>query len=107
MSYVIDPSFTAMCPHAGTVSTVPTNVRVMVGGSPAAVAADPFLVAGCAFMAGPSPAPCATVNWMVTSLRVKVGGQPTVTSASVGLTSGAAPPAPPLVLVTQLRVRAQ
>ena len=107
MSQVINPSFTAMCPHAGTISMIPTNVRVMVGGAPAAVAADSFPVAGCAFMAGPSPAPCVMVNWTVTALRVKAGGQPLVTSASVGLTSGAAPPGPPNILVTQMRVKAQ
>lgn len=107
MPHIIDPSFSAMCPHAGTISMIPSNVRVKVGGSPAAVAADSFLVAGCAFVAGTAPAPCVMVNWMVTALRVKVGGQPVVTKSSVGLTSGAAPPGPPNILVTQMRVKAQ
>jgi hypothetical protein len=107
MTQIVDPTFTAMCPHAGTVSMIPTNMRVKVGGSPAAVASDSFLVAGCTFVAGTSPAPCVMVNWMVTALRVKVGGQPVVTKASVGLTSGAAPPGPPNILVTQMRVKAQ
>jgi len=107
MSYILDPSFTALGPHAGTVSVVPTNTRVMVNGAPAAVAADTFLVAGCAFNISGVPSPCVMVNWTVTATRVKVGGQPVVTSASVGLTSGAAPPGPPSVLVTQVRVKAQ
>jgi hypothetical protein len=107
MSYVLTPSFSAIGPHAGTISMIPTNVRVMADGAPAAVAADSFLVSGCTFVAGGAPAPCVMVNWMVNSMRVTIGGQPAVTSASVGLTSGAAPPGPPSVLSTQLRVKMQ
>ena len=83
MSYILNPSFSAMGPHAGTISMIPTNMRVKVDGAPAAVAADTFLVAGCTFQIAGVPAPCVMVNWMVTAMRVKVGGQPVVTSAQM------------------------
>ena len=104
--FILNPSFSAMCPHAGTVSMIPTNMRVKVAGAPAAVVADTFLVAGCTF-ATTAPMPCVMVNWLVTAMRVKVGGQPVVTSTSTGLTSGAAPPGPPTVLSFQTRVKGQ
>jgi uncharacterized Zn-binding protein involved in type VI secretion len=66
---------TAMCPHGGQVSTIPSSTRVLVGGQPVATMGDTFLVAGCAFTVPPSkPQPCVKVQWLVPATRVTVGG---------------------------------
>jgi hypothetical protein len=98
---------TAMCPHGGQVSVVPTNTRVLLGGQPAAVLADQFLVAGCAFTVPPGkPQPCVKVQWLVPAARVLIGGQPAILQSSTGLCLSAdqIPAGPPNVVVTQLRV---
>jgi uncharacterized Zn-binding protein involved in type VI secretion len=99
---------TAICPHAGQVSIVPTNTRVLLGGQPAATVADQFLIVGCAFSTG-GPHPCATVRWLVPSMRVRVNGQPAVLQASTGLCQAPdqVPQGPPTVIATQVRVSGQ
>jgi len=96
-----------MCPHGAPINVVSANFRVLVGGSPAAIATDPCLVAGCAFTVPPAiPQPCVTVQWLKTSLRVRVGGNPVVCSDSAGLCLGVAPAGPPVIVSTQQRVKA-
>ncbi len=99
---------TAMCPHAGQVSTVTSNTRVLVGGQPVATFADTYPIAGCPFVVpGPKPQPCVKVQWLVPAARVMVTGQPAILQTSTGLCLSAEqiPQGPPNVVVTQVRVR--
>jgi hypothetical protein len=96
----------AICPHGGQVSVVPTNARVLAGGQPVAVLADQFPIAGCAFTVPPGkPQPCVKVQWLVTAVRVLIGGQPAILQSSSGLCQSAEqiPQGPPTVIVTQVR----
>jgi hypothetical protein len=98
---------TAICPHGGQVTTIPTNTRVLVGGQPVAVVADTFPVAGCAFtVPGPKPQPCVLVKWLVPATRVFVNGQPVILQTSTGIAQSAEqiPQGPPTVVATQPRV---
>lgn len=99
---------TAICPHGGQVSVVPSSPRVLVGGQPVATLADTYPIAGCTFtVPGPKPQPCVTVRWLVPAVRVTVGGQPAILQTSTGLCQSAEqiPQGPPSVVVTQIRVR--
>jgi len=98
---------TAICPHAGQITTISTNVRVLVNGMPVATMGDTFLVAGCAFTVPPGkPQPCIKVQWLVPAVRVLVNGQPAILQTSVGLCQSPEqiPQGPPTILATQPRV---
>jgi uncharacterized Zn-binding protein involved in type VI secretion len=108
-SFIFQVGASAICPHGGQVSVVPTNARVLVGGQPVAVMADQFLVAGCAFTVPPGkPQPCMKVQWLVPAVRVHVNGQPAILQSSSGLCQSAEqiPQGPPTVLITQIRASA-
>ena len=97
----------AICPHAGQVTTISTNARVLVSGQPVATMADSYLVAGCPFtVPGPKPQPCVRVQWLVPAMRVLVNGQPAILQTSTGLcfSPEQAPQGPPTVIATQPRV---
>jgi hypothetical protein len=97
----------AVCPHAGQVSVVSTNTRVLLSGQPAAISTDSFLVAGCPFtLPGSKVQPCVGVRWLVPALRVRVGGQPAVLQTSTGLCHSAeqVPQGPPTFVAVQPRV---
>jgi uncharacterized Zn-binding protein involved in type VI secretion len=97
----------AICPHAGQVSIVSANTRVVLGGQPAATASDQFPIAGCPFTPGSAPPhPCVSVRWIVPSTRVRINGQPAVLQTSTGLCHAAdqLPQGPPTVIATQVRV---
>jgi hypothetical protein len=99
---------TVTCSHAGQVSAIPSGVRVRVGGQPAVTVADTFLVAACPFPPPPAtPHPCVRIQWLVPATRVRVNGQPALLQDSVGLGLAAdqVPQGPPIVVVTQVRVR--
>ena len=98
---------TAICPHGGQVSVVPSNTRVLVNGTPAATLGDLYVVAGCAFTVPPGkPQPCVKVQWLVPSSRILINGQPAILQASTGLCQSAEqiPQGPPTVIATQTRV---
>lgn len=99
-------SASAMCPHGGQVTTIPSSARVTLGGQPAATMGDTYTVAGCAFMVAQKPQPCVSVKWLVPAVRVKVGGQPVILSTSSGLAQSAEqiPGGPPTISQTQTRV---
>jgi hypothetical protein len=107
--FLMHAGATAICPHGGQVSVIPSNARVLVGGQPVATLADTYLVAGCAFMVGPKPQPCIKVQWLVPATRVLVGGQPAILQDSTGLclSPEQIPQGPPSVVMTQVRVRGQ
>jgi hypothetical protein len=76
--------------HGGTVTVVPVQEQVTLGGEPVLTAADTFIVGGCPFMIGPAPSPCLTVQWVVTDTASTAAGNPTLSSDSAGLCIGAA-----------------
>ena len=96
----------AICPHGGQVTTISSNVRVLVSGMPVATVADQAMVAGCVFNISGVPQPCIKVQWLVPAVRVLVNGQPPVLATSPGLCIAAngAPNGPPVVITTQPRV---
>lgn len=97
----------AICPHGGQVSVVPSNVRVLVNGMPVATMGDFYPVAGCVFTVPPGkPQPCIKVQWLVPAVRVFVNGQPAILQTSTGLCQSAEqiPQGPPVVIATQTRV---
>lgn len=97
----------AICPHAGPVTTISSNARVLVSGMPVATMGDTFVVAGCVFtVPGPKPQPCVQVRWLVPAVRMLVNGQPAILQTSAGLCFSAeqAPQGPPTVISTQPRV---
>lgn len=97
---------TAMCPHGGPVTTIPSAPRVLVNGMPVATMGDTYLIAGCAFNIAGAPHPCVRVQWLVPAARVLVNGMPAILQTSVGLCLAAdqAPQGPPIVAATQPRV---
>lgn len=100
-----------ICPHAGQMSVVSSNVRVKISGQPVALFNDTYPIAGCPFQipigTGTKPQPCIKVQWIVPATRVRVGGQPVILSTSSGLCLSAEqiPQGPPTVTTTQVRVR--
>ncbi len=100
----------AICPHAGQVSTISTNTRVLVSGQPVATLADTYPVAGCPFtVPGPKPQPCVKVQWLVPAARVLVNGQPAILQTSTGICQSAEqiPQGTPLLASVQPKVSAQ
>ena len=110
MPPLVQVGFTAMCPHGGQVTGIPSSPRVLAGGQPVLTASDTFLVAGCAFTIPPAkPQPCVKVQWLVPALRVTIGGKPALLSSSAGLCQSVEqiPGGPPVVSVTQVRAMGQ
>ena len=99
-----------MCPHGGSMTTIPSNTRVMVSGQPVATMVDTSTIAGCPFQipigTGTKPQPCVTVQWLVPATRVTVNGQPALLQTSTGLCKSAEqiPQGPPTITVNQARV---
>lgn len=104
--FLLHVGASAMCPHGGQVSIIPSSPRVLVSGQPVATFGDTYMVAGCVFVVGPKPQPCIRVQWLVPAARVMVNHQPVILQSSSGLCLSAEsiPAGPPSVLVTQLRV---
>lgn len=97
----------AICPHGGQVTTISSNVRVLVSGMPVATVADVGLVAGCVFTVPPSkPQPCVKVQWTVPAARILINGQPALVQTSIGLCQSAEqiPQGPATIVSTQPRV---
>lgn len=106
---VVHVGAVGMCPHAGPLSIVSSNSRVLVSGMPVATVADQFIVAGCVFtVPGPKPQPCVAARWLTPATRVLVNGTPPVLQSSTGLCTSAEqiPQGPPAIVSTQPRVSA-
>jgi uncharacterized Zn-binding protein involved in type VI secretion len=106
--FLLHVGATAICPHAGQISIISSNTRVMLAGQPAATLADTYTIAGCPFTVPPGkPQPCVTVRWLVPAMRVMINGNPAILQNSVGLCQSAEqiPQGPPNVIVTQVRVK--
>jgi len=97
----------ATCTHAGPVTAISTNTRVLVSGMQVATLADTFVVAGCAFTTpATGPHPCVKIQWLAPATRILVNGQPPIlqTSAGLCLAVDQVPQGPPIVGATQPRV---
>jgi hypothetical protein len=76
---------TMMCPHGGTVTPIPANTSVSLGGDPIVLATDTFPIGGCAFTPVVVPHPCVQVQWIVTAQHATADGAAPLTTDSVGL----------------------
>jgi hypothetical protein len=96
----------AICPHGGQVTVIPTNTRVLATGMAVAVMTDTFTVAGCAFSLPSGPHPCVLVQFLTPATRVTINGSPAILQSSTGLAKAAdqAPQGPPTIVATQTRV---
>jgi hypothetical protein len=105
--YLYHVGVVAMCPHAGQVTAVSSNTRVLVSSQPVATASDTYTIAGCVFNISSAPHPCVTVRWLAPAARVKVNGQPAILQTSPGMTIAGdqAPQGSPLIVTGQVRVR--
>jgi hypothetical protein len=89
------------CAHGGQVKPIPSQTKVLIGGSPVLCVPDLLgaPIVGCALPPTPATKPCTTVavtmpgSW---SLKVTVGGRPAYLSTLIGLTDGV-PPSPVIV----------
>jgi hypothetical protein len=83
---------TAQCPHAGQVTTTPTQTRLLVAGQPVATTGNLLTVGACPFQipvgAGTKPQPCVKVQWLMPATRVLAGGQPVLLQPGPGTGSG-------------------
>ena len=111
--FLLDGGTTIMCPHGGKVTLPPRTTKVSLGGQPPYVlddfASPAPVIAGCAFMIGPTPSPCLRVQWLLPAMRLSVGGSPPLLSSSVGLCLNAAgaPQGTAIVSGFQTRVQGQ
>ena len=96
---------TLMCPHGGTVTAIPSNTHVTLGGDPIVLATDTFMVAGCPFNIAGGAHPCLTVDWQLPAQRSECDGAQTLTQESVGLCKAGdgAVQGPVLIQATQTR----
>lgn len=97
---VVTTATTVMCGHGGSATHIPTQVRVRIAGSPAALASDQHVVAGCSLASSSGPF-CTTLAWTVPALRVKAAGQPVALHTSMPMGIG-----PGVVSAGQMRVTA-
>lgn len=105
--FLLHVGATIICPHAGQVTTISTNTRVLVSGQPVATFADTFVIAGCVFtVPGPKPQPCVKVQWITPATRVMVNGQPALLQTSTGICQSVEqiPQGPPTPVAVQALV---
>jgi hypothetical protein len=109
--FLLHVSATVNCPHGGQASIVSANQRVKVNGMAVALVNDVTTVASCPFQVpigtGTKPQPCVKVQWTVPATRVKVMTQFVLLQTSSGLCQSAEqiPQGPPIVAMTQTRVK--
>ena len=104
------------CSHQATVSTTPTQPKVLVSGQSVATASNLLTVTGCPFQipigTGTKPQPCVRVQWAMLSTKILVNGQPVLLQALPGSGAGAGlcqsaeqiPQGPPTIGGMQTRV---
>ena len=108
--FLVHMGAAGICPHAGQVTFLSSNTRVLVSGQPAVTLSDIFTIAGCPFQVpipgGTKPQPCVTGRWLVPATRVLINGQPAIVQTSTGLCQSVEqiPQGPPTVTTTQVRV---
>ncbi len=103
--FVLHQGAVVSCMHAGPAMPTAPNPRVRVGGQPVATAGAPWIVTGCPFVPPGGTGPCVTAQFITFAGRVRAGGMPVLLqdSQATCVPTGTGV----LVLMTQLRVRAQ
>lgn len=93
------------CPHLVPAMLATTQPRVLVNGTQALLSSDMVTFAGCPFVVGNKPQPCARAL-TIPAARVQVNGVPVVTSLGAGLCQSAdqLPNGPAFVSMVQPRV---
>ena len=100
--YLLHVGATVMCIHGGQAQPVVPNQRVMVSGQPTVLQANPYMVAGCPFVA-PANGPCVTAQWITAATRIKSNGIPLLLQDSAAVCT---PTGTGLnIIITQLRVK--
>jgi hypothetical protein len=104
MPALLTSSSTMMCPHGGTITSVPGQTQATAA-SPILRGSDTYIVAGCPFVIGVVNSPCVSVQWVQTATRVQAGSDFVLNESSVGLCLAAtqAPQGAALILQTQTR----
>src|SRR4051812_35565209 len=104
-AFLIQQGATVICAHGGSAQPTVPSPRVQLGGMPALLVGDPWMVSGCPFPPPPNgTGPCVSAQWLVGALRVTSGGKPLLLQTGSSL---CIPTATPLtVVVTQTRVQA-
>jgi hypothetical protein len=92
-----------MCSHGGIATPTSVSPAVTVMGMPVALQTAPFVIAGCALAAIPSP-PCVTGTFIVASTTVTSFGQPVI--VSLGASTCQPTVTPMIVTTTQIAVSA-
>lgn len=103
--FLLHQGATVLCLHGGQAQATVPNPRVKVSSQMTVQQPNPWMVAGCPFVAVGNPMPCVTAQWITAATRVKSGGMPLLLqdSQAVCVPNGTGVN----ILVTQLRVRAQ
>jgi len=86
---VLQQGCVLMCPHGGQVVVIPSQSKVLLGGTPALLPNDAITVAGCPLVVGTKPQPCVTVTWSGAATRAAVDNQGPLLQTSVGLCKSA------------------
>ncbi len=102
-------SAVAQCPHAGPLTSTPTNTRVLVSAQPVATAADVFMISGCPFQvpapSGSKPQPCVLAT-LAPAAKVLVNNSPAIiiVGPSVCRSAEQIPQGPAVFTSTQIKV---
>lgn len=103
--HVLHVGASVICMHGGQVQAVVPNPRVKVLGQATVVQSQPWVVAGCPFVAGLVPMPCVQSQWISGAVRVRSSGVPLLLQDSQAICTPNGTGVS--VLATQLRVKAQ
>jgi len=103
--FLLHQGATVLCAHGGQAQAAVPNPRVKVSQQMTVQQPNPWMVAGCPFVAGLVPMPCVTAQWVSAAVRVTSGGLPLLLQDSQAI---CAPNGTPVnVVATQPRVKAQ
>lgn len=103
--FLLHQNATVLCIHAGQAQATVPNPRVKVAGQMTVQQTNPWVVAGCPFVAALVPMPCVTAQWITAATRVSSSGMPLLLQDSQAI---CAPNGTGVnVLLTQVRVKAQ
>lgn len=103
--FLLHQGATVLCMHAGQAQATVPNPRVKVSGQMTVQQPNPWVVAGCPFVAALVPMPCVMAQWTTSAMRVRSVGMPLLLQDSQAI---CAPNGTGVnILVTQVRVKAQ
>lgn len=97
MPPLLTSAATVTCAHAGQVTLIPKQTKVLAGGSPVMCQGDVMgsPIAACALPPSPGTKPCTTVAMEIPgvsfAMNVLVGGKPAMVQTLQGMTDGVPP----------------